>query len=622
MGDVLSIKKQKEATKSANQSNKKALRKVKAIVIDVSKATGAANGITSGSTKPGKSEALPEEPFHALGHMGRIIVPPFDMLTLAMIIENNSEIGQCVEAMETNIDATGHRFISRLRLDDVTPTNSDSEDDEVSPEQAALIKKAKQEKVKLINFFTYATSESFVLFRRKLRRDLETTGNAYFEVIRNDAGIIQGFTHLPSYQMRLGKVEQDQVEAERKILELQIDGSVKVKKQKVIRRFRTYVQSRSIHQGRTQSSITGHKVVWFKEFGDNRLYSKKDGKVRKRLAAEDRATEVVHLRLYSPRSPYGLPRYIGNLLSIFGDRAAEEINWITFKNNNIPSMLLMVSNGQLTEGTIKRIESFVESQIQGSDNYSKFLIVEAEAAEAEEGEDGGQVKIEAKPLTESQHHDALFQNYSENNQDKIRRAFRLPPIFVGRAKDYTRATAESSRRLADEQIFKPERDEFDEVMNRYIFPEMDVIYHKYKSNTPNTTDNTQLVKILAGAEKTGGITPRIARFIIEDILGVDLPDFIEDFPADVPFSLTMAEAVKNKADPTEPGQQVTALKTLKALGILGDDGELDFSELGLEDLDEDDPDSVLDVAKKLLSLNRAAENLWQLRMAESLNESE
>lgn len=608
---------QRNKTISSNSANKKALQKVRALVIDVSK-SGAANGLTNSKAEPGRSEALPEEPFYALGHMGRILLPPFDMLTLSMLIENNCELNQCIEAMETNIDATGHRFISRLRMDDITPTSAESGESqgELTPEQEKLLLSAKKEKVGLINFFTYATSESFVAFRRKLRKDIELTGNAYFEIIRNDAGQIQGFTHLPSYQMRIGKLEEEPIETERKILELQIDGSVKIKKQKIIRRFRNYVQSRSVHQGRTQSSISGHKVVWFKEFGDPRLYSKRDGKERKRIDKIDRATEVMHLKLYSPRSAYGLPRYIGNLLSIFGDRAAEEINWITFKNNNIPSMVIAVSNGQLTQASVERIQSFVESQIQGSDNYSKFLLVEAESSGEEEGEDGGQVKIDIKPLTANQHNDALFQNYSENNQDKIRRAFRLPPIFVGKAKDYTRATAESSRRLADEQIFKPERDEFDECINRMLFPEMEIIYHKYKSNTPNTTDNAQLVKILAGAEKTGGITPRIARFIIEDILGVDLPDFPDDFPADKPFSLTMAEAVKNKADPTEPGQQVTALKTLKSLGIIDDDGDFDLASLELEDLDASDPESVMEVAKKLLSLNRAAEILWRQKVME------
>jgi len=63
------------------------------------------------------------------------------------------------------------------------------------------------------------------------------------------------------------------------------------------------------------------------------------------------------------------------MLAIYGVRAAEEINYITFKNNNIPSMVLMISNGSLTQGSIDRITQFVETSIQGSDNRSKFRVL-------------------------------------------------------------------------------------------------------------------------------------------------------------------------------------------------------------------------------------------------------
>lgn len=580
-----------QTNQSGNAVNHDALRTIKARVIQVNKQ----NGLTSSKEEPGASTVAPDDPFHGLIGSGNVIEPPFDMLTLAMLSEHSTELGQCVDAMEVNIAGTGYRFPSRLRLDDVTPPKG---------EATAANTAAKQEKVRLINFFHYATRESFTAFRRRLQRDMEQTGNGYFEVIRNAVGEIQGFTHVPAYQVRLGKMDEEPLMTKRKILELQVDGSVQIKDQEEWRRFRKYVQSRTVHR-HTLRTLQGHKAVWFKEFGDVRLMDKTNGDFKAAVAVKNRATELVHLKLYSPRTPYGLPRYIGNLLSIFGDRAAEEINFITFRNNNIPSMILLVSNGQLTQGTIERVQSFVDSQIQGSDNYSKFLIIEGEPF-GEEGEDGGQVKVDAKPLTAQQHKDALFQNYSHNNQDKIRRAFRLPPIFVGRSDDYTRATAESSRRLADEQVFSPERQEFDAMMNRILFPEMGVLYHKFKSNSPNTTDNSQLVKILGGAEKTGGITPRIARSILEDILGIDLPDLPADFPADVPFSLTMAEAVKNKGDAAEVGQTVTALK---ALGILGPEGDFD---LGIDvEKSELEESEVATLAVKVLALNRTVEKLWR-----------
>jgi len=533
-----------ETAASGSSTNQKAMRTIGARIIEIDARKAA-------QAEPGKSTRIPDDPIYALTEEGKLIEPPYDLFTLALLTENSTELNQCVEAMETNIEAFGHRFVPRVKG---TPDN---------PLPKDVQKAVNKEFVKLENFFAYATRESFVKFRRKLRKDLETTGTGYFEVVRNAAGDIQSFAHLPSYQMRLSRLEDKLVKTKRKILELQEDGSVKVVEISEWRRFRKYAQSRTARRRNLEISQGYKGIRWYKEFGDERIYDNTTGDLAKEgetLPIDRQANEVIYLDLYSPRTPYGLPRFVGNLLSIFGDRASEEINYITFRNNNIPSMVIAVSNGQLTEGTIERIESFVESQIQGSDNYSKFLILEAEGMV--EGEDGSQIKIDIKPLTEEQHHDALFQKYSSNNQDKIRRAFRLPPIFVGRSDDYTRATAESSRQLADEQVFAPERDEFDSIINRFLFPDMGIIYHKFRSNSPNTTDNQELVKILAGAEKTGGMTPRIARLLLEDILGMPLPEFQEGYDPDVPFSLTMAEAVKNKADASEPGQQVTALKSL------------------------------------------------------------
>lgn len=552
-----------EANVSGNETNAKALSKVRAKVIEVTK------------DKDGKTKTMPEDPFKTLADNNKIVEPPFDLLTLAMLSEHSTELNQCIEAMEVNIETFGHRFQPRLK----------STGEKVPKEVQSALEK---ERVQLENFFAYCTNESFTRFRRKLRRDMESTGCAYFEVIRNAAGKVQQFVHVPSYQMRLGRVHPDLVKVNRKILALRDSGKVEVDSIEEYRRYRSYIQSKNIRK-QNLDLIGDNKVVYFKEFGDPRDMDCETGKIGGDVPKEKRANEMVYFNIYSPRTPYGLPRYIGNLLSIFGDRAAEEINFITFRNNNIPSMVVAVSNGQLTEGSVQRIESFVESQIQGSDNYSKFLILEAETLM--EGEDGGQMKLDISPLTSQQHKDALFQNYSEKNQDKIRRCFRLPPIFVGRSDEYTHATAESSRRVADEQVFAPERNEFDEFINRIIFPDMGIVYHKFKSNSPNTTDNEQLVKILGYSEKTGGMTPRVSRMIMEDVLGIDLPDFPEGFDPDVPFSLTMAEAVKNKADAVEPGQQVTALKSLAGVNPVIDyliavqkqltnSWELDFEKYG------------------------------------------
>ena len=502
----------------------------------------------------GQTKTIPQEDFlENLSAEGRIIQPPFDKLVLAMLPENSTELYQVIDAMQSNIEGFGFRLECRVRLDDP----------DCPPE---VRKEALAEKTRLLNFFSNCNvDDSFTSMNKKKRWDIETTGEGFWEIIRSTSGQIVGLNHVPSYQVRLGTVDDKFTRFARTVPMLQPDGSITLEKMITQKRFRRFLQARIGLISRAFAESKGYDVRWFKEFGDPRPIHIDTGEVIQpdqldRVSEEKRAGEMAHFKLYSPRTPYGLPRYVGNIITVFGDRAADEVNFVTLKNNNVPSMLLLVSNGQLTEASIKRIQEFTESQIAGSDNYSRFLLVEAEGQF--EGQEQGISKIDVKPLTSEQMRDQLFQEYSKNNREKIRECFRLPPIFVGRSDDYTRATAEASRRLADEQVFRPERDEFDNWMNKHLLPEMGVRYHRFVSNGPNITDDEDLIRVLMAAEKTGGLTPRLSREIMSDILGRELPPILPDtVPPDVPFSLTLAETVKNQAG-MEVGQQVTAVKTL------------------------------------------------------------
>jgi capsid portal protein len=244
-------------------------------------------------------------------------------------------------------------------------------------------------------------------------------------------------------------------------------------------------------------------------------------------------------------------------MEVLGVRRAEEVNYVTLSNNNIPSLVISVSNGRLTGGTIARIKQFVDTVIRGSSNYSQVLILEGESGLDTADSAEGQVKIDIKPLTASQHTDALFVNYCKNGKDSMRRAFRLPELFVGMSQGLNRATAVEARKLADEQVFAPERAYEDHEING-LLQAQGFFYHKFVSRTPNVTDNETMVVMRAAAERTGGVTPRIARTIVEEAFpsAANAPPLDpRKFDPDVPFSITLAEKVKNQSDPTELNQQ-------------------------------------------------------------------
>jgi len=559
------------------ESNKRAMR---ALVIGVDKV----------AETDAESQQILDDPFKTEYLGNKIIAPPYNLQVLSTMYENSSELGQCLDAMEINIEGFGFH-LRRAIKDSVLREGTDE-----------LRKEVETEKLNLTNFFNNIAldGESFTRLRRKTRRDIESCGNGYWEIIPDTnkstegmAEVAAALNHIPAHTMRITKADTKAIETKQLQPMVQADGSVEMQIVTVRRRFRMFVHKRN------------NKNVFFKEFGDPRVLNYETGEyetAKKKVPKNKHANPVIHFSIYSSRSPYGIPRWVGQLFSILGSRSAEEINFKTLRSNNIPSMMVLVSNGMLTDGSIKRIEEFVETQIAGSGNYSKFLLLEAESADEEGLGNAGTMKLHAEPLTSVQHTDQLFQEYDKNNSDKVRRSFRLPPMFVGRADDYTRATAESSRKLADEQVFAPERSEVDHVVNYKLLPPLAVKYHQFVSNSPNTTDNKELAQILNYAEKTGGITPNIARIIISDIFGTDLGSVDpEKFDGDIPFTLTIAERVKKQ----DPRLNAEALPTKVAKFLLG-----------LDEIEKQGEVINLDSITELIEIKKTVEDLLLERINE------
>ena len=385
------------------------------------------------------------------------IDPVYDPEMLGLIFEHSNSLRQNVDAYATNIDGFGHRFdpildldssdaagivgdamyLDRLRAveDADNPAASDAveypTDDEIRAKIKEVARRMRMEKARLKYFFEYCSPDtSFSSLRRKTRQDVETTGNAYWEVLRNGAGQIVQFVYIPSFTIRL----------------LPLDPQPVVARQRVRVSPLSFDEIEYTTRTRRMVQVVEGRAVMFKELGDTRVISSETGAIYATLEALEAsepfirpANELIHFKIHSSRSIYGVPRWIGNLLSVIGSRQAEEVNFNYFENKSVPPLAILISGGRMTSESVTRTESYIESQIKGKRNFHKIMIIEAEPPAGATGDNAGKMKIELKPLTGAQHNDALFQDYDEKNIDKVGQAFRLPRMLRGDIRDFNRA---------------------------------------------------------------------------------------------------------------------------------------------------------------------------------------
>lgn len=486
--------------------------------------------------------------------------PPYDPERLCRVYEHSSSLRQNVDAYKTNIDGFGHVFEPVIQLkeagardlvsdaifleradrattgaeggfaDFVPPT-----DEDITTKIELLKYLMRIEEARIKSFFqSCVAEESFTSLRRKTREDIEVTGNGYWEVIRSDANEISQFVHMPARSVRVTKNKGNPATVSQQVR----TGLFTFKTETYRRKFRRYVQS------------SGDDSRYFKEFGDPAIVSSKSGRefasIEELQAAEegvDAANEVFHFKIHSVKSgAYGVPRWIGNLLSVLGSRSAEEVNLAYFNNKSVPPMAILVSGGRLGEESVKRIEDFVETKLKGTNNFHKILVIEAETTAGSLGmaENTGTMRVEIKTLTDAQLKDGLFLQYDAANMDKVGMGFRLPRLLRGDIRDFNRASAEAALDFAESQVFVPERNDFDFAMNRFILPCFGIKYWTFKSNGPRLSDAQSWGEMITKLTTAGILTPEDARELTgKKVLASELPRIEADWVKQ-PLALTIA----------------------------------------------------------------------------------
>lgn len=553
--------------------------------------------------------------------------PPTDPRKLLTLFELSNALRQNVDAYKTNIDGFGHHFETVAALDDpafeVEVREHLREEQTVSGQQIGRDPTPEQVKDRidtirmqmaaelrdLKTFFQAVTEEiSFAQLRKQMRQDLEVLGYAFWEVLRDKNGRPGQFEYLPGHTVRLRPKEPQHTDVVRKV-NVSVFETVELPRK---RRFRQFVQlTRNLDKSET---------IFFKEFGDPRTVSSRTGAVfqsPEQLQAKEKgvnpATEIVHFRIHSARTPYGIPRWAGVILAALGSHEAEDVNLMYFESKSVPPMALLVSGGRVTEETVTRIQDFFENELKGKKNFHKIIVLEAEGGtQAPIGlgvEHTGRMRIELVPLTQAMNSDALFQKYDERNITKIGATFRLPAMLRGDSRDVNRATAISALKFAESQVFAPERMDFDDLMNRHIFPALGIRYWKYVSNSPKITDPLDQAKVLDALTRTGGVLPVDARVIAEDILNTELTRADQPW-VKIPFSLALAGRVDERLLFDQPVREDEAPRDdAGGASVIGPDGQFQVPpELGSAPAQESAQDDRLsELQQQVVNLQAAGE---------------
>lgn len=398
--------------------------------------------------------------------------PPFDPSALLHLVQTNNTLMQCVAAMEVNVDGTGHQY--------VPPEGVEKMDDK----EKALLDSLLNEPY---------PNTTFMSIRRRLRREIESVGYGYLEVLRNMAGDIVGFRNVLSHNVRMVK----------------LDAAVLVKK-KLVRNGEEVELQMWERERRFAQRVAMKDLVYYREFGATRNVHRSTGAwidpnkpEDKAIPASEHGTELlVFGEIPDIKTPYYVPQWVNQMPSVVGSRKAEEQNLEFLDSGGMPPAIIFIQGGTLASDASDQLKEYLSGK---NKNKYRAAVVEAQSSSGSM-DSTGTVQVKVERFGAEQAKDAMYQNYDNKTEERVRMGFRLPPLFLGKAADYNFATAITAYMVAEAQVFQPARTKFDDLFNSTIVRALGLKTVRVKSNPITLKDVGQqltalgVVKDLVDAE--------------------------------------------------------------------------------------------------------------------------
>lgn len=443
----------------------------------------------------------------------QILKPPIPPNMLEEKVLHNNTLQPLVHAMDVNCETTGH--VLQLR------EGYDLENEEVQRQRAYATALFNQ---------PYPNC-SMTSVRRELRANKETVGYGAIEVIRNNAGEIAFLRTLPSNEVRVLKMDKnDPVETVNVVREGMPDATLPVRRRRYVRLVDGRKKRQYFKEFGTEDELDAKTGQWlnlpdsvlrqkgalpelftsappqgaFSTDVNSRFLNPQGDPANLNPAAINPsaaatadtrngkpefhrlANEIIWFTLHKdPQGPYGYPRWISQLPSVLGSRAAEETNYHLLEGGGIPPVLVTITGGTLGNESRKQLEAYLNTP--NKDQRMQAAIVEIlNTGGSIDGADTN-AKIEVHKFGSEELNDAMFQQYDEGCSAKVRGGFRLGGVFMGRVDDANRSNSVAQYVSAETQVFRPERVEFDEVINTTIMAEVAPAW-RYVSNHQTFTD--------------------------------------------------------------------------------------------------------------------------------------
>lgn len=396
--------------------------------------------------------------YYSLQQSGKIVLqPPYEPKQLQYLCTRNNVLLQCIEVMVVNIDGTGFEFV---------PIDEDTQ--AVDPAELTLLQ----------SFFNEPyPGMSFISMRKLLRRDIESIGYGFLEVIRNVTDDIVGVRNVVGHATRF----------------IKLDAPVQVERS-ITRAGKEVTMTLYERERRFTQRVWGAKdtFIYYKEFGSTRDVNRFTGQWVNEgdppLAPKDKATELICFGVIPDvETPYYVPRWINQLPSVVGSRKAEEANLEYFDAGGLPPAIVFVQGGTLAGDVSEQLKLYLSGQTK---NRNRAVIVEAQSSSGSL-EAAGQVKVTVERFGAEKANDAMFLTYDKQTGDHTRTAFRFPDLFLGLNESANFATAITSYAVAEAQVFAPERTEFDERINKTIINALGIKTGKMRS-IPITLKNVEI----------------------------------------------------------------------------------------------------------------------------------